>query len=69
MIDLQEYMNFFDKMNIGFIVRDYYPKNKPPVTILSICDEHIDSTIYGGCVDIRFDLETGKFICFEPYGE
>ena len=69
MIDLQEYMDFFDKMNIKFIVRNYYPKNKPSVTVLSICDEHINSEIYGGCVDIMFDLETGKFIYFEPYGE
>lgn len=69
MIDLQEYMDFFDKMNIKFIVRNYYPKNKPSVTVLSICDEHINSEIYSGCVDIKFDFETGKFICFEPYGE
>lgn len=69
MIDLQEYMDFFDKMNIKFIVRNCYPKNKPSVTVLSICDEHISSEIYSGSVDIRFDLETGKFICFEPYGE
>lgn len=67
--DLQRYKNFFDEINIDFVERHFQAKNKSPVTILSICDKHYNPKIYGACIDIIFDKNTEKFVCFEPSGE
>lgn len=67
--DLQRYKKFFNEMNIEFVERHFQAKNQSPVTILSICDEHYNPKIYGACIDIRFDKNTEKFVCFEPFGD
>lgn len=67
--DLHKYEKFLNDMNINFKTRDYHPKDKTPLTVLSVCDEHLDSRVYGACVDIVFDLKTGKFMFFSPSGD
>lgn len=65
LIDIEKFKNFFDEMGINY--REY-KYDRTHVCVLEIDKEHI-YTGYFNELNIIFNLDTGDFIEFEPWGE
>ena len=63
--DIEKFKNFFDEMGINY--REY-KYDRTHVCVLEIDKEHI-YTGYFNELSINFNLDTGDFIEFEPWGE
>ena len=63
--DIEKFKNFFDEMGINY--REY-KYDRTHACVLEIDKEHI-YTGYFNELSINFNLDTGDFIEFEPWGE
>lgn len=63
--DLEKFKNFFDGMGINY--KEYKYESTCSV-VLEIDKEHV-YTGYSNELNINFNLDTGDFIEFEPWGE
>ena len=63
--DIEKFKNFFDEMGINY--REY-KYDRTHVCVLEIDKKHI-YTGYFNELSINFNLDTGDFIEFEPWGE
>lgn len=63
--DISKFKNFFDEMKIKYSYRECERTNR---AILEIDEEHIYMS-YGNAIAINFELNTGKFVEFEAWGE
>lgn len=63
--DLEKFKNFFDEMGIKYHYTRCDKSNKQTLDI----DEQYIYMSYGNSISINFELNTGKFIEFEAWGE
>lgn len=63
--DIEKFKNFFDEMGIEYKEYKYDRTNK---IVLEIGKKHV-YTGYSNELNINFNLDTGEFIEFEPWGE
>lgn len=65
MTDLEKFKNFFDEMGIKYRYVEYPSAN---LAAIDIDEKHIYIS-YCNSITIDFELDSGKFIEFEAWGE
>lgn len=63
--DIEKFKNFFDEMGIEYKEWKYDQINE---IVLEIDKKHV-YTGYSSELNINFNLDTGEFVEFEPWGE